>query len=58
MIHSEILSASWNFIWNPFGIHSEICSNTPNAHSEILDKVFRIIHSEIPSATWNFSKQI
>jgi hypothetical protein len=43
-----------NFIWNQFGMHLEMCSNTLNAHSEIPDKVFRIIHSEIPSSSWNF----
>jgi hypothetical protein len=43
-----------NFIWYPFEIRSELYSNTLNPHSEIPNKVFRIIHSEIPSASWNF----
>jgi hypothetical protein len=36
-----------NFIWNTFRIHTEICSNTPNAHSKIPCV-------EVPRSTWNF----
>jgi hypothetical protein len=64
--HSEViwksfgsqLELSSNFIRNQFGIHMEICSNIPNAHSEIPNKVFRVIHSEISSASWNFYTRV